>query len=99
MWLHEGFVAWAKSEGTDLNKLTAAEVIAFFAAKRNEFRASSFYDKLLKDNGTARKGTAKPKAATKKAAAAPKKAPAKKAAKKAAPRKGAKPAAEENLFD
>jgi hypothetical protein len=41
---HEAFVEWYGSEyGVDLNECSAPDIIAAFAAKRNEFRRSEGY--------------------------------------------------------
>lgn len=112
MWVHEGFVEWAKDQGVDLTKKSPAEVIAWFAARRNAYRKTEFYRDLKSGQAANREAerAARAAAAAAKKAAAPakkaaaKKAPAKKAAVKApakrAPAKRATAAAttEENPF-
>lgn len=112
MWKHQLFVAWLKREhGVNLEQEDAASVIAWFAAKRNEFRKSEDYINAVNAHTEARDAAkaeraearaSKPKAekAVKKTA---KKAPAKKAtgptktAKRGA-RKAAAAAAEDSPF-
>jgi hypothetical protein len=54
---HEAFVEWyADTTGVDLAEKTPAEVIAAFAARRNEFRRSdSYQNQWSKDQLAARK--------------------------------------------
>lgn len=51
MYLHEGFVQWYLDEyDIDLEEASAAEVIAHFAARRNEFRKSEFYVNMIAEH-------------------------------------------------
>lgn len=107
MWKHELFVEWAASEGVDLSAQSAAEVIAYFAARRNAFRATDLYRKAVENHrGEAeaakaqraelRAKAAKEAKATKAATKAPAKATkqaAKAPAKKTAAKRGGKTAA------
>lgn len=96
MWKHEAFVEWlGEAYNVDLDTLSAAEVIAWFAAKRNEWRKTPGYRGLVNSHKAEAAEAAAERAAARKAAAAEKKAaaPAKKATKataKAAPAKATK---------
>lgn len=106
MYKHELFVEWAGENGVDLNSKSAAEVIAYFAAKRNDFRKSDTYlngveahkgeaEAAKAERAAMRAANAKEAKPAKaaKATKAAKKAPAKKAAPAKATRKGARAAA------
>lgn len=85
MYLHEAFVEWYADEfGVDLNKASAAEAVAAFASKRNDFRKSNLYASVRAEHAS---NGEKPKA--KRASKATKKAPAKTAR---ATKKSASPA-------
>lgn len=110
MWLHEALVEYINDTyDVDLDKLSAAEVIAWAFAKRNEFRGAGddkrrkVYEQLVASHAAekpakaagATKKAAKATKATKKAAGATKKASPRKATKKAT----ASTATEESPFD
>lgn len=100
MYLHEAFVQWILDEfGVDLDTLSAAEIVAWRAAKNNAWRKTDTYHELVAEKGAEREAAkaeraaakASKPAAAKKATKATKKAPAKKApAKKAAAKKASK---------
>ena len=88
MWKHEDFVEWATEEGLITPKSSQAEVVAAFAANRNDYRKTDRYRDLVESH----KESAAEAAAARKAAAAEKRAAAK-AEKEAAAAKAEKEAA------
>ena len=64
MYKHELFVEWMEEEyGVDLEKEAAATVIAWFAAKRNEFRKSATYEAGVEEHKKEAEAERKRKAA------------------------------------
>ena len=111
MWKHEDFVEWATEEGYLTSKMSQAQTIAVFAAKRNEYRRTDRYRSMVESHredaaeakaeaAAARKAAnAEKKAAAEKAAPKEKAAPAKAAAKKTTAAKRGGKSTEENPFD
>jgi len=93
MWKHEDIVEWLTELGIIDERSTQAEVIAAFAAKRNEYRRTDRYRALV-DNHAAERAAAKEAKAAERAAAKEAKAAERAAAKeaKAAERAAAKEA-------
>lgn len=90
MYLHEAFVEWANEEyGIDLDSLSAAEIIAWFAAKRNTWRKdeTSNYLATLDQHASEKEDRDAARAAAREAAAAAKPEKTKKATKKATAKK------------
>lgn len=106
MWRHELFVEWAQSEGVNLESQSAVDVIAYFAANRNNFRATDLYRNGVEEHrgeAEAQKAARAEARANKpakpaKAAKTAKKAPAKKAPTKAAKRSRTAANKEESPF-
>jgi hypothetical protein len=103
MYLHEGLVEYInETYDINLDELTAAEIVAWAFAKRNEWRKTDGYAELKAEHAAEEPEEAPPvkKAAAKKApakkAAAAKKAPA---VKKATRARAAAASDEENPFE
>lgn len=111
MYLHEDLVDYINTEyGVDLDTLSAAEVVAFAFAKRNEWRKTERYASIKEEHASTNGDEAAPaKKTAPKKATAKKAAPAKSTAKKAPAKKatggvrkatrGAAASEEENPFD
>lgn len=93
VWRHEAFVEWCNEQyDLNLDSLSAAEIIAWFAAKRNEFRKTDFYTETVAEHAAQVEAEKEAKAEARAAAKAEKgDKPAKKAsAKKATAKKATK---------